>query len=89
NGKVKNYQAIVPSTWNLGPRDENGYPSPVEQALDGNIVSGAFSDLGFAPDYTNPSAMLHVGRSYDPCVACAVHTIDLTGKNAPQNYELF
>jgi len=89
NGKVKNYQAIVPSTWNLGPRDENGYPSPVEQALDGNIVSGAFSDLGFAPDYTNPIAMLHVGRSYDPCVACAVHTIDLTGKNAPQNYELF
>lgn len=86
-GKVKNYQAIVPSTWNLGPRDENGIPSPVEQALVGNAISG-IDNIGGA-DFTNPVAILHVGRSYDPCIACAVHTIDATGKNAPRDYELF
>ncbi|MDL2261289.1 nickel-dependent hydrogenase large subunit [Methanimicrococcus sp. OttesenSCG-928-J09] len=87
SGKTKNYQAIVPSTWNLGPRDENGIPSPVEQALVGNAISGV-DNVGGA-DYTNPVAILHVGRSYDPCVACAIHTIDATGKNAPKDYELF
>ena len=86
-GKTKNYQAIVPSTWNLGPRDENGIPSPIEQALIGNAISGV-DNVGGA-DYTNPVAILHVGRSYDPCIACAVHTIDATGKNAPKDYELF
>ncbi|MDV0444686.1 Periplasmic [NiFe] hydrogenase large subunit [Methanimicrococcus sp. At1] len=87
SGKTKNYQAIVPSTWNLGPRDENGIPSPIEQALVGNAISGV-DNVGGA-DYTNPVAILHVGRSYDPCIACAVHTIDATGKNAPKDYELF
>ncbi|MDV0447045.1 Quinone-reactive Ni/Fe-hydrogenase large chain [Methanosarcinaceae archaeon Ag5] len=87
SGKVKNYQAIVPSTWNLCPRDENGIPSPVEQALVGNAVSGIDNVLG--ADFTNPIALMHVGRSYDPCIACAIHTIDATGKNAPRNYELF
>lgn len=87
SGKTKNYQAIVPSTWNLGPRDENGIPCPIEQALVGNAISGV-DNVGGA-DFTNPVAILHVGRSYDPCVACAVHTIDATGKNAPRDYELF
>ncbi len=87
SGKTKNYQAIVPSTWNLGPRDENGIPSPIEQALVGNAISGVDNVGG--PDYTNPVAILHVGRSYDPCIACAIHTIDATGKNAPKDYELF
>lgn len=85
-GKVLNYQAIVPSTWNLGPRDENGMPSPVEQALEGNAISGIDNVLG--PDVTNPIAIMHVGRSYDPCVACSIHTIDITGKNAPREYKL-
>jgi Ni,Fe-hydrogenase I large subunit len=87
SGKTENYQAIVPSTWNLSPRDGNGIPSPVEQALVGNAISGIDNVLG--ADFTNPVAILHVGRSYDPCVACAVHTIDATGKNAPKDYELF
>lgn len=87
SGRTQNYQAIVPSTWNLGPRDENGIPCPVEQALVGNAISGV-DNVGGA-DFTNPVAILHVGRSYDPCLACAVHTIDATGKNAPRDYELF
>ncbi|MCL2141310.1 MAG: nickel-dependent hydrogenase large subunit [Methanimicrococcus sp.] len=86
SGKIANYQAIVPSTWNLSPRDEKGIPSPVEQALVGNAISGIDNVLG--ADFTNPVAILHVGRSYDPCIACAVHTIDATGKHAPRTYEL-
>lgn len=87
NGKIKNYQSIVPSTWNLGPRDENGIPSPVEQALEGNCISGMNNVLG--ANYENPIAILHVGRSYDPCIACAIHTIDLSGSNLPKEYKLF
>ncbi len=86
NGKIKNYQSIVPSTWNLGPRDENGIPSPVEQALQKNPISGI--DNMFSFDYTNPLSILHVGRSYDPCIACAIHTVDLSGKYEPKEYKL-
>ena len=86
-GKIKNYQSIVPSTWNLGPRDENGIPSPVEQALEGNSISGMDNIIRY--DYTNPISILHVGRSYDPCIACAIHTVDLSGKYSPLEYKLF
>lgn len=87
NGKIKNYQSIVPSTWNLGPRDENGIPSPVEQALEGNAISGMHNILGH--DYSNPISILHVGRSYDPCIACAIHTVDISGVYQSKHYKLF
>jgi len=85
-GKVSNYQAVVPTTWNLSPRDENGIPGPAEQGLVGNAISGIDNVLG--ADNTNPISIMHVGRSYDPCVACAIHTVDITGKNAPREYRL-
>ncbi|AKB83134.1 Methanophenazine hydrogenase large subunit [Methanosarcina barkeri 3] len=73
------YQAVVPSTWNLAPRNGQGIPSPVEQALIGTKISAAENALGV--DYANPLGILHTARSYDPCLACAVHTIDKTGKH--------
>ncbi|AKB37791.1 Methanophenazine hydrogenase large subunit [Methanosarcina siciliae C2J] len=73
------YQAVVPSTWNLAPRNSRGIPGPVEQALIGTKISAAENALGV--DYANPLGILHTGRSYDPCLACAVHTIDRTGKH--------
>jgi len=73
------YQAVVPSTWNLAPRNAQGIPSPVEQALIGTKISAAENALGV--DYANPVGILHTARSYDPCLACAVHTIDRTGKH--------
>jgi len=73
------YQAVVPSTWNLAPRNSQGVPSPVEQALIGTKISAAENALGV--DYSNPLGILHTVRSYDPCLACAVHTIDKTGKH--------
>ncbi|MDI3280813.1 MAG: nickel-dependent hydrogenase large subunit, partial [Bacillota bacterium] len=64
--KIARYQLVVPSTWNLGPRDEQGKRGPVEEALIGTPV----------PDPENPINVVRVIRSFDPCLACAVHLIE-------------
>jgi len=64
--KTDHYQAVVPSTWNFAPRDEKGVKGPVEQALIGVPV----------PDPENPINVVRVVRSYDPCLACAIHIIE-------------
>jgi hydrogenase large subunit len=64
--KIANYQAVVPTTWNSGPRDDRGNPGPMEQALIGTKVS----------DPDNPIELVRVVRSFDPCLACAIHLID-------------
>jgi len=61
--KIGNYQCVVPTTWNCSPRDDQGNPGPVEQALVGTPVS----------DNKNPIEATRVVRSFDPCIACAVH----------------
>ena len=83
DGKVANYQAVVPSTWNMSPRDSKGIPGPLEQSLIGSKINPV-GDV----DYTNPVSIFHMGRSYDPCISCAVHTIDLTGKNSPNTLRI-
>lgn len=69
NGKIDNYQAIVPTTWNGSPRDDNGIPGPFEQALQGTKVR----------DEKNPFELVRIVRSFDPCLACAVHVINPKG----------
>ncbi len=64
--RIKNYQMVVPSTWNASPRDENGLPGPYEQSLIGAPV----------PDVENPINLVRIIRSFDPCLACAIHLID-------------
>ncbi len=64
--KVANYQIVVPTTWNASPRDEKGVRGPMEQALIGTPV----------PDIKNPVNVVRVIRSFDPCLACAVHVIE-------------
>ena len=66
NKKIKNYQYVVPSTWNLGPRCEKGKPGPVEEALIGTPVA----------DPKRPIEILRTVHSFDPCIACGVHVID-------------
>jgi hydrogenase large subunit len=83
DGKVSNYQCIVPGTWLMSPRDSNGIPGPLEQSLIGSKINPV-GDV----DYTNPIGIFHMGRSYDPCISCAVHTIDLTGKRAPNTLRI-
>jgi len=64
--KIKNYQYVVPSTWNLCPRDANGKLGPVEEALIGTPVA----------DPKKPLEVLRTVHSFDPCIACGVHVID-------------
>jgi hydrogenase large subunit len=70
NRKIKNYQAVVPSTWNASPRDDKGALGPYEASLVGNPVAVA----------DKPLEVLRTIHSFDPCIACAVHTIDPEGK---------
>jgi hydrogenase large subunit len=69
NGKIKNYQAVVPSTWNAGPRDEKGQKGPYEASLVGNPIA----------DPEKPLEVLRTIHSFDPCLACAIHTLDVEG----------
>jgi [NiFe] hydrogenase large subunit len=64
--KIKNYQYVVPSTWNLGPRCTSGKMGPVEKALIGTPIE----------DPKQPLEVLRTVHSFDPCIACAVHIID-------------
>lgn len=64
NGKIANYQIIAPTTWNFSPRDATGTPGPLEQALEGAPVR---------PGETEPVAVQHIVRSFDPCLVCTVH----------------
>jgi len=66
NKKIENYQAVVPSTWNASPRCENGIRGQYEESLIGAPV----------PDAENPINVVRIIRSFDPCLACAVHIID-------------
>ncbi len=61
--KIANYQAVVPTTWNASPRDDNGNPGPIEQALIGTEVK----------DKDNPFELVRIVRSFDPCLACSIH----------------
>jgi [NiFe] hydrogenase large subunit len=66
DGKIKNYQYVVPSTWNLCPRDANQKMGPVEESLIGTPVA----------DPKRPLEVLRTVHSFDPCIACGVHVID-------------
>ena len=69
DGKIANYQAVVPSTWNAGPRDAKNRPGPYEASLVGNPIA----------DPERPLEVLRTIHSFDPCIACAVHTLDVDG----------
>lgn len=70
NGAVQNYQAVVPTTWNAGPRDAQGQRGAYEAALIGTPVA----------DPARPVEILRTVHSFDPCLACAVHVIDPKGR---------
>ncbi|MCU7939197.1 MAG: nickel-dependent hydrogenase large subunit [gamma proteobacterium symbiont of Bathyaustriella thionipta] len=69
--KIANYQAVVPSTWNAGPRDPQGQPRAYEAALQDNHQ---------LHDAKQPIEILRTIHSFDPCIACAVHVTDPDGE---------
>ena len=70
NEKIANYQCVVPSTWNAGPRDPDGKPGAYEAALAGHAIH----------DPNQPLEVLRTIHSFDPCLACAVHLTDEEGE---------
>jgi len=69
NKNIRNYQAVVPTTWNAGPRDPAGVRGQYEEALIGTPVA----------DPERPLEILRTMHSFDPCLACAVHLYDEKG----------
>lgn len=69
NKVIENYQCVVPTTWNASPKDDKEQPGPIEQAIIGTKIK----------DENNPFEIVRIVRSFDPCLACAVHLIDIRG----------
>jgi quinone-reactive Ni/Fe-hydrogenase large subunit len=72
--KVANYQVVAPTTWNASPKDGLGQRGLYEEALIGIKLA----------DVERPLEVLRVIHSFDPCLACAVHIIDLKGQELAQ-----
>ena len=71
NGKIANYQMVVPTTWNATPRDHKGQIGPYEASLVGTRLA--------KPEW--PLEILRTIHSFDPCMACAIHMVDATGRD--------
>jgi hydrogenase large subunit len=68
--RIANYQLVVPTTWNASPQDDKDRPGPIEQALIGTKLR----------DPENPFEVVRIVRSFDPCLACAVHLVTPKGR---------
>ena len=66
DGKIANYQAVVPSTWNAGPRDDADELCPYEASLLENPVA----------DTEQPLEVIRTVHSFDPCLSCAIQMVD-------------
>lgn len=64
--KVKNYQAVVPTTWNACPRDDEAGQGAYELSMMDTHLE--------VPD--KPLEIVRAIRSFDPCLACAAHVYD-------------
>jgi hydrogenase large subunit len=69
-GKIDNYQCVVPTTWNAGPRDAKGQIGAYESALLNTPMA--------KPD--QPLEILRTIHSFDPCLACATHVVSPEGE---------
>ncbi|MBT3364027.1 MAG: nickel-dependent hydrogenase large subunit [Chloroflexi bacterium] len=69
--KIANYQVVTPTSWNASPRDDKNQPGPIEQAIIGTKIK----------DEENPFEIVRIVRSFDPCLACAIHLITPKGRS--------
>jgi hydrogenase large subunit len=74
NGKIDNYQLVVPTTWNGSPRDARQQRSSFEESLIGTPVA----------NLEQPVEIIRTIHSFDPCLACAVHLYDPQGRHLHQ-----
>jgi hydrogenase large subunit len=71
DGKIENYQMVVPTTWNGSPRDHMDQAGAYEASLVGTPLA--------KPEW--PLEILRTIHSFDPCMACAIHMVDAEGKD--------
>lgn len=75
DNKIKNYQVVTPTAWNVGPRDGTEVLGPIERAMVGSPIV----------DPGDPVELGHVARSFDSCLVCTVHAYDgKTGRELSQ-----
>jgi hydrogenase large subunit len=74
DGKIDNYQLVVPTTWNGSPRDAKKQHSAFEASLIGTPVA----------KLDEPVEIIRTIHSFDPCLACSVHLYDPEGKHIHQ-----
>jgi hydrogenase large subunit len=70
DGKIDNYQAVVPTTWNGSPRDPQGNIGAFEASLLDTPVA----------DPAQPLEIIRTLHSFDPCLACSTHVISPEGQ---------
>jgi hydrogenase large subunit len=68
--KIENYQCVVPTTWNAGPRDAKGQIGAYEASLMNTPMV----------DPEQPLEILRTIHSFDPCLACATHVMSPDGQ---------
>jgi hydrogenase large subunit len=68
DGKIANYQPYPPTPWNSSPRDAEGTPGPMEDAIEGTPL---FEENG--AERFKGIDILRTVRSFDPCMPCGVH----------------
>jgi len=67
DAKIQKYQIITPTAWNASPRDASGFRGPCEEAIVGTEIK----------DPANPVEVDHIIRSFDPCLVCTVHYVNI------------
>ena len=84
DGVIKNYQCIVASQWNAGPRDAKNLPGPYEKSLEGHTLTLNPNYKPATDPISNkllgPLEILRTIHSFDPCIGCAVHVNDPNGE---------
>ncbi len=78
NGKIANYQAVVPTTWNAGPRTTDDSGNEVSGPYEASLIGHSLHDAN------QPLEILRTIHSFDPCMGCAVHLVDPDGKELMQ-----
>jgi len=70
NGKIDNYQCVVPTTWNGSPRDPKGNIGAFEASLMNTPMV----------DPEQPLEIIRTLHSFDPCLACSTHVMSPDGE---------
>ena len=70
DGKITNYQAVVPTTWNACPRDDaEGHGAYAMSMMDTPVKIA-----------DKPLEIVKAVRSFDPCMACSTHLFNAKGE---------